>query len=264
MDPTRFDRVTKRFADRRLSRRQALAQGGTGLAVGALAGAGVKLAAAQDATPQATDDAREKVMYLFVQSFQSGSIAAKEGSPDTYTLTLEAGLGQTIFFSDRPERIVGAAPTDRFLAGLGFEPDNPPNAALVVETAPGETDVAVVELHNPLYDVDTRTATYDVQVLENWQSDLELGFQQAPTDLAQLEPTFGAAQLFIDDCADTFVTCRNSGGQRQDLGQRGMCWHLGDFWCRPCQDYAAECNATHADFCQGSCGIDLSCGMTCT
>ena len=52
MDLTRFDRIAKRFAQRRLSRRAALRQGGTGLAAGALAAAGLGRAAdvhAQDA-----------------------------------------------------------------------------------------------------------------------------------------------------------------------------------------------------------------------
>ncbi len=47
---------------------------------------------------------------LFVQSFQSGSIAPVDGAEGRYTVTLEQGLGQTIYFSDRPERIVGTEP----------------------------------------------------------------------------------------------------------------------------------------------------------
>ncbi len=140
MDATHFDRIAKVFADRRLSRRQALTQGGAGLAAGALAAAGLAHSArAQDATPAATATADgDKTMFLFLQAFQSGSIAPKDGgSEGRYTLTLEQGLGQTIYFSDRPERLVGASPTPQFLAGLGFPPDNPPNAALVVATTRG-------------------------------------------------------------------------------------------------------------------------------
>jgi hypothetical protein len=73
---------------------------------------------------------------LLVQSFQSGSLAAKAGEQGRCTVTLKRGLGQTIYFSDRPGRIVGTIPTDRFLSVLGFSPDNPPNAALLVEIAP--------------------------------------------------------------------------------------------------------------------------------
>ena len=44
-------------------------------------------------------------------AFQSGTVAPKDGPEGRYTVTLEHGLGQTIYFSDRPDRIVGAAPT---------------------------------------------------------------------------------------------------------------------------------------------------------
>ena len=75
---------------------------------------------------------------LFIQSFQSGSVVPKDGAEGRYTLTLEQGLGHTIYFSDRPDRIVGAPRPPQFLEGLGFPDDNPPNAALVVETADGQ------------------------------------------------------------------------------------------------------------------------------
>jgi hypothetical protein len=116
-------------------------------------------------------------------------------------------LGQTIYFSDRPNRIVGAAPTPRFLNGLGFFESDPPNAALVVETAAGETDIAVVELFSPVYDPAGPTVTYEMALLANWEDSLELGFTAAPTDLAAVEPTFGAAHLFIDGCVDSAIRC---------------------------------------------------------
>jgi hypothetical protein len=51
--------------------------------------------------------------------------------------------------ADRRERIYGAAPTPTFLQGLGFMPDNPPNAALVMDASPDDTDVVVLELTAP-------------------------------------------------------------------------------------------------------------------
>ena len=91
--------------------------------------------------------------------------------------------------------------------GLGFSASNPPNAALVVETNGGETDIAVVELYNPVYHPSGPGVTYDVKVLENWEDSTDLGFAEAPADLAALAPSFGAAHLFIDDCADYNVSC---------------------------------------------------------
>ena len=68
-----------------------------------------------------------------------------------YTLSLEGSLGDTVYFSDRPARRVGLIPTAVLLEQLGFTPADPPNAALVAQTADGE-DILVVELMNPRYD----------------------------------------------------------------------------------------------------------------
>jgi len=167
MDPNRFETVAKLFARRGLLRRQALSHGGISLAAGALAATGLSATATQDVTPTLDPPgATRGPTMLFLQSFRGGSIAPKAGEDGRYTVTLEQGLGQTIYFSDRPDRLVGTTPTDHFLANLGFPDDNPPNAALIVERGPNDTDLAVVELFAPRYDVATHTATYDVQVLQ--------------------------------------------------------------------------------------------------
>src|SRR5262245_57052486 len=211
MDSSRFDTIAKLFADRRLSRRQALAGGAAGLAAGALAAAGLGGAArAQEATPAPAAGAADTGETLFVQSFASGTAAPKTGAAGTYTLTLEHGLGQTIYFTDRPARVVGASPTAAFLQALGFTAANPPNAALVVETGPGDEAIAVVELTNPRYDEGTKTATYDAKALADWERTLAMGFSEQPTDLAKLAPTFGAAHLFIDDCGNDDIFCNPS------------------------------------------------------
>ena len=115
MHARRFDAFVKLFADRRAARRQA--------------------------TPVVSEEhSIAKTMFLFVQSFRSGSVAPKEGEDGRYTLTLEQGLGQTIYFANRPAREVGTVPTPEFLEGLGFDPDNPPNAALVISDGAGTTD----------------------------------------------------------------------------------------------------------------------------
>jgi hypothetical protein len=244
MDSTHFDRIARLFA-RRHSRRAALAQA----AAGTLAAAGLtQTARAQDATP-ATGETGEETEYLFVQSFRSGTIAPKAGEDGTYTLTLEQGLGQTIYFSDRPERVVGAAPTAKFLDGLGFSQENPPNAALVVEPAVGETDIAVVELFNPVYDETTHTATYDAKLLEDWQQTLAVSFAEEPIDLAALAPTFGAAHLFIDDCENwnNCYTIEYSGSHKAGPipgGSTGTCWSFDNWTCLPSN---SPCNGPSKD-----------------
>jgi hypothetical protein len=280
MTPSRFDAIAKLLADRRLSRRRALAQAGAGLAAGALATTGLAGAAAhaQEATPAPTEGAGgQKGEYLFVQSFESGTIAPKAGAAGTYTLTLAHGLGQTLYFSDRPERVVGAAPTPQFLKGLGFSADNPPNAALVVEASPGDEDIAVLELYNPAYDEASHTATYDVKVLEEWQRTLSLGFAEAPTDLAQLAPAFGAAHLFIDDCPNDIIRCTRLDNLTTPVvfDNQPFCWNYSV--CMPCepggnvkgdrcqtyQYWNQQCNAKRT--CGGDCRSNVTtAGAICT
>ena len=141
MDKNRFDRISRAFAERRVSRRKPFTTGVTGLAASALAVAGARRSSvAQEATPAmepGNDTLAGAPTMLFVQTFQSGTIATVEGVEGRYTLTLEGGHGQTVYFSDRPARLAGATSTGEFLDRLGFPDDNPPNAALVVETAPG-------------------------------------------------------------------------------------------------------------------------------
>jgi hypothetical protein len=219
MDSLRFDRISKLLVRRRRSRQ----------------------AAEQQSTPApATDHGGLLKETLFVQTFQAGALTPVDGRAGRYTLTLEAGHGQTLFFSNRPDRIVGAAPTPQFLKGLGFFPDNPLNAALVVETAPGETDVAVVELYSPLYDPVTQGVVYEVEMLESWAESLEMSLQETPIDLAAIEPSFGAAHLFIDDCADADMTCvhtltKNTIGVIANREHDGFCYSWGSWMCLPCQ-----------------------------
>lgn len=246
MDVTRFDSVTKLFASRRLSRRQAVAGASAGLAAGALGAAGVTVASAQEATPALPSGAdAEAPAMLFVQSFQSGSIAPSEAAEGRYTVTLDHGLGQTIYFSDRPDRIVGAMPTGPFLEWLGFPDDNPPNAAIVTDNGDGETTLAVVELFAPVYDPATATATYELAVLEQWEDSTDLGFTETPANLAAMGATFGTSHLFIDgidDCPDATMSCvvsatGETAGTIDNSEHDGYCYFAGNFACFPCQPW---------------------------
>lgn len=237
MDATRFDRISRLFADRRLSRRQAVTGSAAALAAGTLS---THLTRAQDDLPVASpvaDGSYEKATYLFVQSFQTGSLEPNADG-ETHTLTLEQGLGQTLYFGDRPSRDVGVSPTETFLEGLGFSDENPPNAALIVDVGDGETDLAVLELFEPTYDVATHTATYQVKGLEAWEDSLELGLQDAPSDLSGVAPTFGAAHLLIDDCADTPVDCYDSGDYWNSFDSQPFCYNY--LQCMPCEPYGHD------------------------
>jgi pyruvate/2-oxoglutarate dehydrogenase complex dihydrolipoamide acyltransferase (E2) component len=115
-----------------------------------------------------------KVELLFVQNATSGSFDGK-------TLTLK-GVGPTLFFSDRPERIAGQVGTSDFVGHWTKGADNfaasPPNATLSIF---GTKDVSssVVVLTNPK--LDRNTLSYTVKILEG-----------------KVPATFNESSLFID------------------------------------------------------------------
>jgi hypothetical protein len=275
MKQHQLDSIARIFADRRMSRRQALRQSGAGIPTGALAMVGMtSLARAQDATP-APDTATldegivAKTDFLFVQSFRQGSLVPITGEgPGGHTLTLEQGLGQTLFFSDRPNRVVGATPTADFLKGLGFSDTNPPNAALVMDAGLGDTDFAVLELFNPRYDVETSTATYDVHLLKEWEQTLGMSFSEQQAEQKYLHPEFGTAHLFIDGCEDGVVECVRPADPPFVAGEWSIVpyCYSPDEGCNPCvppgapntfdgirEYWTGYCNLAFAEKCDGNC-----------
>jgi hypothetical protein len=212
MPTHRLDAIAKALAARR-TRRAALQTTGAGIVAG-LFGVAHQRASAQDPT----SDADANAAFLFVQTASSGSFTANpsagtpeiEGTPvpgggGDYLLTLNGHHGGTIYFSDRPERVFGEEPTGQFLDGFGFSPVNPPNAALVVQTPAGETDVVVLELLDPTYDEAGGAVTYGAVILAEYE-DGGLAHAAAQQQDVELLGTFGRASLFIDACA-AFSQC---------------------------------------------------------
>ncbi len=256
MDPRRFDALAKRLAARRLSRR-AVTKGGVASWVAALAGAGA--ARAQDATPGGgggTDAVvAEDNATLFVQTAAAGSFrpnpmagpaatpGGPAGTPDparrgAYLLTLEGHSGETIAFSDRPQRQFGEVKTPRFFDSMGFTPADPPNAALVADSPAGEDGVLLVELLNPSYDEPTRTLSYEADLLQQYEGEglRPVAARQGSVPVA---PEFGPASLFIDDCPDTAVTCFTPESLRKcqpvgHVNRLGTCWHWECLCCSLC------------------------------
>lgn len=208
MDAT-FDRLTRRLASQ-TSRRAAIGATLAGLAAGALP---TRIGARQ-ATPGATPEPGEKPTLLFVQTATGGrgeinpGAGVADGTPAPgggapLLLTLHGHTGQTIYFSDRPHRIVGAMPTGPFFGALGFTPENPPNAALVGEFRTGQ-GVVVLELFAPAWDPDTGTLTYGADVLEGYAGEaLEPAIPERVVE--RLPADFGPAALFIDSGAEMMV-----------------------------------------------------------
>jgi hypothetical protein len=277
MDSSRFDSISRLFAERRLSRRTAM-QGAGALAAGAVATAGLSRAVhAQDATPDAGDatDGGKGVPFMFVQTFGAGELAA--GDNGTLTLTADHLAGQTIYFSDRPERIVGMLPTATFLGagaaaadmaanmatpegGLGFTPADPPNAALVFASAEGDDDpgdVLIVELINPTYDPASGKATYEINVLADDQ-DVDMNLQSEPVAMADAIRSFDAASLFIDDCPDGTITCYGPSNIYAGEYSSGFCYDWGGACCNPCgspdvSSWENRCDGDFPDVCRGNC-----------
>jgi hypothetical protein len=244
MEASRFDRLTRRLAGH-TSRRTLLGASLTGLTLTTLS----RPTAAQEATPVPETGTPS---FLFVQTALTGTLTPNPhaGTPSPrdspvpgggapYLLSLEGHHGETVFFSDRPERIFGEAPTEQFLAGFGFSPGNPPNAALVAETETGE-QVVILELITPAFAAETGTLTYGAQILAEYEGE---GLAAVITDAlaTELPETFGRVTLFIDDCPD-LTTCRSWNGDRLDSfpvgplpgGPQGQCWSWDDLACLPC------------------------------
>lgn len=267
MNSSRFDQLTTEVS-RRLTRRQALIAGATGLAAGFSERA--TPLSAEDATPVASPEAAgSHPAFLFVQLANAGSWTPKPDEEGVYLLTLAGAGSQTLYFSDRPDRIVGTLSTNQFLEGLGFSPFEPPNAAVVVTTPEGERDVLVVELFSPIYTQSFGAESEDVliyhaRVIDAYQGEgLDAWVPQADDD--QLPQQFSDISLFIDDCADLSGCYRhngpNSGGTyvgEVPGGPYGRCWYWSDLNCFPCTGkydfykYDQMCNQSYPA-CQNRC-----------
>lgn len=72
---------------------------------------------------------------------------------------------KTILFSDRPDRIVMSMSTSDFVGNWSVGTDsfavNAPNAVLVVDDQE-VSNISIIELFNPGYDIDKKTLKYDI------------------------------------------------------------------------------------------------------
>ena len=124
--------------------------------------AATKPAGAQDKDPgtPGKDKEVEIVDYLLVQNARAVTL-------ENGVMTLKDVIPDTLYFSDRPERIVGRITTQRFLEewtkGTDSFKEDPPNAVLTVLHKPEPQDMAVV-LHNPR--MQGKDLVYDIEVLD--------------------------------------------------------------------------------------------------
>lgn len=182
--------------------------------------------------------------------------------------------GQTLYFSDRPERIVGMVPTEKLIgtggddSGIGFTPENPPNAALVLPN----DKILVVELIDPSYDPATGQIRYQLRVLDD-VAQVDLQLETASLTAGDAVGEFTAASLFIDDCDDGQVICYAFDGSTvvgtiPGSGNMRYCWQGLAACCAPCQapgngDWSGTCNHTFSG-CNGACKYGFTSGnFTC-
>jgi hypothetical protein len=208
MDRSRFDSLSKLLATR-LGRRTAISGTGMAFALGMLDRSS---GAAQDASPVAgaTPVATVDFQILFVQSFASGETTPAEGTDGSFAITLEGGSGQTVYFTNHPERMAGALPTASFFDDRAFDVTDPPNAAIVAETADGQ-DILVVELLDPSIDESTGLVSYRVRPLADQPSAVLASLLALQVD-QELPTAMGPVSLFIDDlmCSPDGSSCHEN------------------------------------------------------
>ena len=119
----------------------------------------------------ATAQPKPQASLLFVQMAQK--IDYNKTGPTSGVMTLSDVPSQTMFFTDRPNRVVGNVPTSAFVSrwttdkGPNGFATNPPNAAVTVFQSDG-AKTAIVELRNPR--LDGNKLSYDVKVLQGISS----------------------------------------------------------------------------------------------
>lgn len=116
------------------------------------------------ALPLASFAEQDKVQLMFVQ-------IADDLKADGKTLRLVNVGKQTLYFSDRPERIAGHIKMDAYMeewtprAGTDNFANNPPNAVLsVYEPGKNENTITVVEISHPV--IDGSDLVYDYKLIE--------------------------------------------------------------------------------------------------
>jgi hypothetical protein len=140
----------------------------------------------------------ETSTHIFLQEGTNGSFV-KDVSGN-YTLTITGVIPYTVYFSDRPARDAGFAEMKQFLDGFNFDPNNPPNAAVMIREGNESNDMIVVELTAPQYDEANSILTYTAKPISDYDFESEW-----PKDLLAradnaIPESFGAVALIIDDC----------------------------------------------------------------
>lgn len=100
----------------------------------------------------------------------------------SFSLELYNVSDKTILFSDRPDRIVTSVSTSDFIGNWSTGEDSfaldAPNAVLVVDDIEVQQDTAIVELFNPVYDLNIKTLKYDITTDNTTSVNMTTKFEQ--------------------------------------------------------------------------------------
>jgi hypothetical protein len=122
----------------------------------------------------------DPMKFFAIQHAQYGSIS--ENNSTAYSLELNDVSDKTILFSDRPDRIVTSISTADFIGNWSVGEDSfsmdVPNTALIVNEQEGQ-EITIVELYNPIYDVDSKTLKYEITPDNGTSIDLPNEFGQS-------------------------------------------------------------------------------------
>ena len=207
---------------------------------------------AGDVKKEESQALEKPVRYMFVQSAHSGSFVPVEGKENLYILILKGVSPQTIAFSDRPERVVGQVPIQKFLDGLSFSRLNPPNAAIEILEGNEDGDVIVVELFDPIYNAANKILHYTVSILEEPNHSYAIFNERHDKSLPE---QFGPTALFIDDCADCcYYCCKSDNTTECGCIRVGCCWHWYEpLECKPCRSHLDKCKEIFGAHCGYDC-----------
>jgi hypothetical protein len=116
----------------------------------------------EDPTKQQVETELEEIEAMFVQTAAEAAVA--DG-----VLTLHDASRSTLYFSDRPKRVVGHVTSEMFIdmwdEGENSFAENPPNAVLAfLEAGDDVPEDVVTVIRNPR--MEGNTLSYDIEVLE--------------------------------------------------------------------------------------------------
>jgi hypothetical protein len=142
---------------------------------------------------------------MFVHTADSGTLIAKEGEEEIYTLTLNGVANDVVSFVDNPERISKTIPINAFIAAFPLLAEGDEiQAALNISGARGDSFVLIVELLNAEFDEETSKLIYEVKKVAPENATLGLQYWAERVDNPPVE-MFGTAGLYIDsaECKTT-------------------------------------------------------------